>query len=194
MYQVTMNQDKARPSALGSWLGPGLGEEMLYYELNYIIIIIIVISLECGERWYEHQPIPVIENEQVKLMWDNTIITDRRVPNNRPDITLVLKDRHKWVMVDVAVLDDRYIVTTEAWKIEWYQDLAFEVKRMHQVVVVPLVIGALGTVLEDFAKWQEYLGIPDITGSAQMSALLGTAHTVSSGRCCISKLREGAEM
>ena len=49
-------------------------------------------------------------------------------------------------MVDVAVPDDRNIVTTEAWKIERYQDLAFEVQRMHQVevVVVPLIIRALG--------------------------------------------------
>ena len=29
-------------------------------------------GLECGERWYEHQPIPEVENEQMKLMWDNT--------------------------------------------------------------------------------------------------------------------------
>ena len=103
-------------------------------------------GLECGERWYEHQSIPVMENEQVKLMWDNTVITDRRVPHNRPDITLVLKDRHQWVMVDVAVPDDRNIVTTEAWKIERYQDLAFEVQRMYrvEVVVVPLIIRALG--------------------------------------------------
>ena len=144
-------------------------------------------GLECGERWYEHQPIPVIENEQVKRMWDNTIITDRRVPHNRPDITLVLKDRHPWVMVD------RNVVTTEAWKIEWYQDLAFDVKRMHQVevVVVPLVIGVLGTVSKDFAKWQEYLAIPDITGSVQMSALLGTAHILGK---VLHLLAEGAEM
>ena len=68
----------------------------------------------------------MIENEQVKLMWDNTIITDRRVPHNKPDVTLVLKDRQQWVMVDVAVLDDRNIVTTKAWKIERCQDLALK--------------------------------------------------------------------
>ena len=42
--------------------------------------------------------------------------------------------------------------------------------------MVPLVIGGLGTVSKDFGKWREYLGIPDITGNAQMSALLGTSH------------------
>ena len=86
-------------------------------------------------------------------------------------------------MVDVAVLDERNIVTTEAWKTGRYQELAFEVRRIHQVevVVMPLVIGALGTVSKDFAKWQEYLGIPDITGCAQMSALLGKAHVLRKG-------------
>ena len=70
------------------------------------------------------------------------------------------------------------IVTTEAWKIERYQELAFEVGRMHrvEVIVVPLVIRALGTVSKDFAKWQEYLGIPNIVGRTQMWALLATAH------------------
>ena len=51
-------------------------------------------------------------------------------------------------MVDVAVLDDWNIVTTEGYKIERYQELAFEVWRVHQVQVVvePLITGALGTV------------------------------------------------
>ena len=31
---------------------------------------------ESGEKWYEHQPLPVIKNDQEELMWDNTIITD----------------------------------------------------------------------------------------------------------------------
>ena len=40
-------------------------------------------------------------------------------------------------------------MTTEAWKIERYQALVFEVRRIHQVdvVVVPLVIGDLGRVV-----------------------------------------------
>ena len=47
-------------------------------------------------------------------------------------------------------------MTTEAWKTERYQELAFEVRRIQQVEVLvePLVIGALGTVSKDFVKWQ----------------------------------------
>ena len=51
-----------------------------------------------SSKWYEKQPLPVIENDQVKLMWDNTIITDRRIQHNRPDITLALKDKQQWII------------------------------------------------------------------------------------------------
>ena len=48
-------------------------------------------------------------------------------------------------MVDVAVQYDQNIVVTEAWKIERYQELAFEVQWIHQVevIVVPLVTGTV---------------------------------------------------
>ena len=57
-------------------------------------------------------------------------------------------------MVDAAAPDDGNIVTTEAWKIERYQEGPFLVRRIHwvEVVLVPLIIGALGTVSKNFAK------------------------------------------
>ena len=52
-------------------------------------------------------------------------------------------------------------MTTEAWKIVQYQELAFEVRWIQQVevVVVPLVIGALGTVSKDC----QVAGVPRYT-------------------------------
>ena len=43
---------------------------------------------------------------------------------------------------------DFNVVRTEDWKVEKYQDLAFEVQRIHHVetAILPVVIGALGTV------------------------------------------------
>ena len=67
-----------------------------------------------------------------------------------------------------------YIVRTEDWKVEKYQDLVFEIKRIHHVetAILPVVIGALGT---RFIRSIELLGIGDIIASTQMTALLGTA-------------------
>lgn len=48
-------------------------------------------------KWYEHKVPAVIENEQVKRMWDSTIFTDRHLEHNWPDITLVHRETHEWM-------------------------------------------------------------------------------------------------
>ena len=58
--------------------------------------------------------------------------------HNRPDIILI---------IDIAVPGDFHVVKTEDWKVEKYQDLVFEVKKIHHVetAILPVVIGPLGT-------------------------------------------------
>ena len=66
----------------------------------------------------------------------------------------------------------------EREKIGKYQDLKREVTRlwnMRKVQVIPVVIGALGSVSKEFEKWTESLKIPCITIEMQKTALLGTA-------------------
>ena len=94
-------------------------------------------GLEISDRWYEHPPADVMENTEVQLYWDLTIQTDMTVTHNRPDIIPVEKAIWKWTIIDIAVPVD--------WKVEKYQDLSFEVKRIHHVetVVLPVVIGVL---------------------------------------------------
>ena len=99
-------------------------------------------------RWYEHTPADVVENDEVELYWDLTIQTDMTVTHNRPDIILGEKSTRKWTIIDIAVPGDFNVVTTEDWKVEKYQDLPFEVKRIHHVetAILLVVIRALGTV------------------------------------------------
>ena len=49
--------------------------------------------LEHKERWYEHEPEGVVENENVKLLWDMTVQCDNIIEARRPDIVLVDKKR-----------------------------------------------------------------------------------------------------
>ena len=67
----------------------------------------------------------------MKILWDRTIQTARTVEHNRPDIILIEKKENKWSLIDVAVPWDFNIVKTEEWKVEKYQDLAFEKSRMY---------------------------------------------------------------
>ena len=41
--------------------------------------------------WHDHQPLPVVENDEIKLLWDFGMVTDHMVCHNRPDITVFLK-------------------------------------------------------------------------------------------------------
>ena len=115
-----------------------------------------------------------------------TVYTDKKLNHNRPDITLVRKDTQEWTLIDIAVPADQNIISTEEEKVDRYQDLAFEIKRIHRaskVTVIPIVIGTLGTVSRNAKSWHGKLDIPDIVGNTQFSAILGTAHILRKVLC-----------
>ena len=113
----------------------------------------------------------------MKILWDRTIQTARTVEHNRPDIILIEKKENKWLLIDVAVPCDFNIVKTEEWKVEKYQDLAFEISRMYRVEtkVIPIVIGAFGTVPKRLKKSIDGLKITNFISSTQMTVILETA-------------------
>ena len=43
-------------------------------------------GIEVKERWYEHEPKTVNENDSVAIVWDMPILIDRTIAANRPDI------------------------------------------------------------------------------------------------------------
>ena len=64
-------------------------------------------SIEVPQRWYEHKPETVTENEEVTILWDIQIHTDRELSANKPDI--VIKDHANRCCkhIDVSVPSDR---------------------------------------------------------------------------------------
>ena len=106
-------------------------------------------GFEKAERWYEHTPERVIENDACKILWDFPIQTDKRMPHNKPDITLVDKKAQITLLINPTCPFDTRICTKEEEKINRYDPLKFELGKIwNQKVVksVPIVIGALGTV------------------------------------------------
>ena len=82
------------------------------------------------------------------------------------------------LIVDIAVPADRRVEEKEQEKVEKYQDLKREIGRMweiRKVQLVPVVIGALGSVSKGFDKWIEKLDIQCNFVDMQKTALLGTA-------------------
>ena len=135
-------------------------------------------GLEHTEKWYEHVPEGVVENEEIKVLWDINVQCDNVIEARRSDIIAIHKKERKGIIIDIAVPADVRVGEKEREKVEKHQDLKREIGRLwkvEMVEVVPVVIGALGSVIKGFDRWTEKLGIPLNVGVMQKTALLGTA-------------------
>ena len=118
------------------------------------------------EPWYQLEAKPVYENRSVKILWDPSIPTDDEMTERRPD--LVVEDRlcKSIFIIEMSVPTDSNINGRWQEKFQKYQKLAADMRKQfrgYRIKVVPMIIGALGTVdtlLEDLR------GIPKLSKSA----------------------------
>ena len=111
-------------------------------------------------KWYMHNPPPVLENDTHKLLWDFDIHTDHLISAWRPDLIIMnnnKKRKRKKIIckiVDPVVPIDYRIKLKECEKKDKYLDLAKELKKLWnmKVTIVPIVIGAFGTITKGLLK------------------------------------------
>jgi hypothetical protein len=135
-----------------------------------------VYDLETPRNWWEI-PEKVVENEKAKILWDFHIQTDKQVMANQPDIVIVDKEKKVATIIDIAVPMDINIKAKEHEKIEKYQPLSEELRRIWKVntKVVPVVVGALGALTAQHEKWLSEIPGQHNSTLLQKSTLLGTA-------------------
>ena len=129
-------------------------------------------------KWYMHNTAPVLENATHKLQWDFNIQTDRIIPARRPDLIIINNKKKKnCKIVDFAVPADHRTNLKESEKKDKYLDLARELKKLWnmKVTIVPIVIGALGTIAKGLLKGLEDLEVGGWVETIQTTALLRTA-------------------
>ena len=61
---------------------------------------------------YKYTPANVLENENFKLCWNSSILTDKTVPFNRPDITFMNKKTNNTFLTDIAVPNTHNLAKT----------------------------------------------------------------------------------
>ena len=81
-------------------------------------------------KWYNYVPESVLENENYKLLWDFSIRTYHYIEARRPDLVLVDKSKKSCHIIDVAIPEGSGVKEKEAKKVEKYENLARELKRM----------------------------------------------------------------
>ena len=133
-------------------------------------------NFEAGDKWYEHEPESVLENEDYKILCDFSIQTDV-IEARRPDLVVVDNKERSCKIIDFAVPGDSRIEEKEKDKIEKYQELGRELQKIWNVKVkiIPLVVGSLGAIPKQFGNRLKQIGIAVGTAQVQKTVLLGTA-------------------
>ena len=135
-------------------------------------------GLDCADSWYKEVPDEVRKSTdgEIEIWWDRSVETTQKLEHNRPDVTVLNHTAKEWTFVDFSVPWDRNVEIKEVEKVEKYSSLAKEIRKMHRVStrVVPLVVGSLGVVSGNLEGHLKSLGIPDVLGGMQASALIGT--------------------
>ena len=81
-------------------------------------------------KWYMHNPAPVLKNDTHKLLWDFDIHTDHLISARRPDLMIINKKKRICKIVNFAVPADHRIKLKECEKKDKYLDLARELKKL----------------------------------------------------------------
>ena len=126
-----------------------------------------------------HNPAPVLENDSHKLLWDFNILMDHLIPAIIVNNKKKKKKKKKRIckILDFDVLADHRINPKECEKKDKYLDLARDLKRLWnmKVTIVPIVIGALGTISKGLLKDLEDMEFGGRIETIQKTALLRTA-------------------
>lgn len=132
--------------------------------------------------YYKYVPQPVLENGRATLYWDRSIITDRTIVANKPDIVLVDRSERRAILVDVTIPHDANLVKAEKDKLSKYLDLAHEITAMWDVdstIIVPIVVSVNGLIAKSLDQHLKRLSLNGwIKGQIQKAVLLDSARIV----------------
>jgi len=128
--------------------------------------------------YYKYTSANVLENENFKLYWNRSILTDKTIPFNRPDITFMNKKTKNTFLIDVAVPNTYNLAKTIANKQNKYQELAKEICSLWKqkaAQVIPIVISSTAVIPKSLLQSLTRLNLhPNTYIQLQKSVILGT--------------------
>jgi hypothetical protein len=102
------------------------------------------------EPYYKYTPTTILLNDNIKLYWDRTILTDRSIPHHRPDITRWDKKQRQVYLIDFAVVKNNNLQFTYNTKMKKYMEIAAEMIKeqwqVRSVTIIPIIISTMGVI------------------------------------------------
>jgi len=138
--------------------------------------------IEDKSPYYKYTPANVLENDNFKLYWNGSLITDKTVISNRPDIILMNKRTKNTFLIDIAVPNKHNLAKTITDKQNKYLELVNEICAMwkqNAAQVIPIVISSTGVIPKSLSQSLKRLNLyPNTYIQMQKSVILGTCSIV----------------
>ena len=107
-----------------------------------------------------------------------SLLTDKTIPFNRPDIIFINKKTKNTFLIDIAVPNTHNLAKTISDKQNKYQELANEICaiwKQKAAQVIPIVISSTGIILKSLSQSLTRLNLhPNTYIQLQKSVVLGT--------------------
>jgi hypothetical protein len=111
-------------------------EMFAFLDFQVVVVVVVVV---------------VSHESKVTKLWNQQVQTDRRVPNDKPDIIIRNNKEGTCMLIDVAIHGNGCVFKKEAEKILKYKDLIMEVQCMWNVKAqVILVTGTISKSLRQY--------------------------------------------
>jgi hypothetical protein len=142
---------------------------------------------------YIYKPESCLENDNYKLYFDRTVLTDIHIQHNRPDIIILNKQQKQAYLLDIAVPNSHNITQTYNTKINKYLELSVAMRNLWSLEkvamrnlwsleknsVLPLIISATGIVPQSLFKNLKILDLENkLVVEIQKGILLYSCHIV----------------
>jgi hypothetical protein len=96
----------------------------------------------------------ILENDNFKLNWNRSIITEKTISSNRPYITFMNKKKNTF-LIDIAVPNTHNLAKTIIDKQNKYQELVQEICAMwkqNAAQMIPIVISSMGVIPKSLSQ------------------------------------------
>ncbi|XP_068737241.1 uncharacterized protein, partial [Montipora capricornis] len=135
-------------------------------------------NINVEDKWFELEPQTVTERDNITILWDMPIQTDRQIKANRPDIVIKHRQEKSCLLIDMSISTEKNTSVKVIEKLSKYKDLEIEIERMWgmRATTIPVVIGALGLMKKGLEKYTKQSPGNIKISELQKIALLGTSH------------------
>ena len=80
-------------------------------------VLLKYLGIKVCSEWFKHEPESVVEKGNTVIMWDHSLITEKKVGANRPDITIHDRGANEAKIIDFLVPYDMNIMKKNSGKI-----------------------------------------------------------------------------